>query len=465
MSAIQDRTVSPIKKRQEQRVTGEDEPNTISLAGSNLGQPVLTPRLDRDNILGRTPRYLARPGRSPSPTKGLGGFVESAMMKRSDSVNKRWSVRANAGLKRGDSVAGSRPVFQPPTATSQTLGHARTISREPRSTLEGTSSPLSSSRPSSSHEVESRTLSKPLVEAQEEMRPPSKPVSIDRPPTPSDESSLSRSPSKTLDPRRWSPTKASWLESALSKPESPKPTTAKTEVPAWKADMQRSRSQKDLQGSPQRPQSTFEPVSTEGLLRSPRPGTETKPLHISGASMRGSPSKKPEEHREKSIADTNRSQISHEYENSSPSALPEVAATTENSDSIRQPQKKHSPQEMSSNSAEDTPVDGDSSPGRSPKHSQTASVDKKPPAVKPKPQTPPKTDFRSALKSRPTGTSGTGNNEPEFRSVFGKLKPTQTQNFVAPDIFKDNITRGKAALNVTGGPQKTKRVDEFKESI
>ena len=49
--------------------------------------------------------------------------------------------------------------------------------------------------------------------------------------------------------------------------------------------------------------------------------------------------------------------------------------------------------------------------------------------------------------------------------MFGKLKRTQTQNYVAPDIFKNNITSGKAALNVTGGPQKTQRVDEFKESI
>ena len=89
----------------------------------------------------------------------------------------------------------------------------------------------------------------------------------------------------------------------------------------------------------------------------------------------------------------------------------------------------------------------------------------RPPALKPKPQTPPKTDFRAGLKSRQTGSTNSEANEPEFKAVFGKLKRTQTQNYVAPDVLKDNISRGKAALNTTGGPQPTKRVDEFKESI
>jgi Domain of unknown function (DUF4045) len=55
--------------------------------------------------------------------------------------------------------------------------------------------------------------------------------------------------------------------------------------------------------------------------------------------------------------------------------------------------------------------------------------------------------------------------EPEFKNIFGKLKRTETKNYVAPDDLKDNILKGKAALNLTGGPQRTKRVDEFKESI
>src|SRR5271170_6606680 len=53
----------------------------------------------RDELPGRPPEALppqskALSDRPPSPTKGLGGFVQSAMMKRSDSVNKRWSTQA-----------------------------------------------------------------------------------------------------------------------------------------------------------------------------------------------------------------------------------------------------------------------------------------------------------------------------------------------------------------------------------
>ena len=109
------------------------------------------PLQDDSGSLHRTSTILSSAGRPPSPTKGLGGFVQSAMMKRSDSVSKRWSVQASTGLKRGDSVAGNRPAFNPPSATPP-LGQARTISRDPRTTRDGTSSPLSSSRPTSSHE-------------------------------------------------------------------------------------------------------------------------------------------------------------------------------------------------------------------------------------------------------------------------------------------------------------------------
>jgi hypothetical protein len=86
-------------------------------------------------------------------------------------------------------------------------------------------------------------------------------------------------------------------------------------------------------------------------------------------------------------------------------------------------------------------------------------------ALQPKPNTPPKPDFRASLKSRQAAPTGNNDAEPEFKAIFGKLKRAQTQSYVAPDELKDNITMGKAALNVTGGPQKTKKVDEFKESI
>jgi hypothetical protein len=82
--------------------------------------------------------------------------------------------------------------------------------------------------------------------------------------------------------------------------------------------------------------------------------------------------------------------------------------------------------------------------------------------TKPQPAT---TDFRANLRRRETANDKTTQNEPEFKNVFGKLRKTEKSTYKAPDVLKDNITKGKAALNITGGPKKTERVDEFKESI
>lgn len=47
--------------------------------------------------------------RTPSPTKGLGGFVQSAMLKREGSINKRWSNSQQLGsLSRNSSTASNR---------------------------------------------------------------------------------------------------------------------------------------------------------------------------------------------------------------------------------------------------------------------------------------------------------------------------------------------------------------------
>ena len=406
------------------------------------------------------------PGRSPSPTKGLGGFVESAMMKRSDSVNKRWSVRANAGLKRGNSVAGGRPTFNPPPATIQPLGHARTLSRDPRPFHDGASSPLSGSRPSSSHQDEPTRSTKPNAE----IDPMQETATADvmRPSTPPEDSTLSRSPSKTLDPRRWSPTKASWLESALSKPDSPRPAFAKPEAPSWKVGLERSRSQKEFAQPSEQPAATFEPITTGGLLRSPPMGTAMKPetLHTTVSSAQRSPERLPEvdtkptlpresPDQERSLVDKPTRIASNELPtrastDPSPASEPvgrplKQQALAEKSQLEQQPARFATPQEV--------------------KMATEATATKQPPTLKPKPQTPPKTDFRANLKSRSNTAASANDAQPEFKSVFGKLKPAQRQNYKAPDVLKDNITRGKAGLNLTEGPQKTQRVDEFKDSI
>lgn len=86
--------------------------------------------------------------------------------------------------------------------------------------------------------------------------------------------------------------------------------------------------------------------------------------------------------------------------------------------------------------------------------------------AKAKPETPPKpqTDFRSNLRSR-GASEAKQQDTPEFLSKFGNLRKTTTQNYVAPDVLKANITRGKSELAKTDGPVKSQRKDELKESL
>lgn len=105
--------------------------------------------------LGRVPALTASQGRvppertqrSPSPTKGLGGFVQSAMLKRSDSVSKRWSAQATPGLSRGNSIASVRSSNN----ASQYSGNYRAPAESRTESISRENSPAVTSRPASSH--------------------------------------------------------------------------------------------------------------------------------------------------------------------------------------------------------------------------------------------------------------------------------------------------------------------------
>ncbi|KAL5354766.1 hypothetical protein ACLOAV_000855 [Pseudogymnoascus australis] len=136
--------VSPMPATSAQRFP---QPGSISSAEGNIDQPISTRSLAMSPSQGRiSPERMDRP---ISPTKGMGGFVQSAMMKRSDSVNKRWSVQSPGGLTRGNSVSNrsSQDLSRMP------LGNIlNSPTREPRpSSLSRENTPLSTSRPSSSH--------------------------------------------------------------------------------------------------------------------------------------------------------------------------------------------------------------------------------------------------------------------------------------------------------------------------
>ncbi|KIW63948.1 hypothetical protein PV04_08910 [Phialophora macrospora] len=430
--------------------------------------------------LGRTSSILSSSARPPSPTKGLGGFVESAMMKRSDSVSKRWSVQANAGLKRGDSIASARPAHLA-NVSGYTPGHSRGSSRDVRGSRDGNSSPLSNSRPVSSHgepvpitkgrliprpeddsTVSSDTMPKQDAQPSKAVEVPTQTRPVTPPPS---ESVLSRSPSKTMDPRRWSPTKASWLESALNKPpESPR--AAKPEMPAWRLSMQRAK-QEQSQLSEATKEELTRPIVAPKPLSTP-PMKDATALGKSTGDGVAVDSTSTETGLKKTMSTPLPSS------DSSDAKMPGQPFTTTKEEKPVVPAKRNitpvqlgssSPQKEDSTSA--TPVRNKQESARGtpnpllPEHK----LESKMAAFKPKPSTPPKPDFRASLKSRQAAPTGSNDAEPEFKAVFGKLKRAQTQSYVAPDELKDNITMGKAALNVTGGPQKTKRVDEFKESI
>lgn len=239
-----------------------------------------------------------RASRSPSPTKGLGGFVQSAMMKRSDSVSKRSSGTLAAAAH--NALASSHPS-------------------------PGNDTPNPNSRPKSAHASSiSPYVSSPLG---------AKEVSGE-----SDAPKRTESPS-----RRWSPQKASWLENAISRPESPRLSVAARSPPSWL-----------VEDAPSKP--------VADLAKSSDPAANPKPEHH----------------------------------------FPQPLMTAKSSTLSRN---------------------------------------------------------QSSVSDKTTAT------EPEFKQIFGNLKRTKTKNYEAPDELKENILRGKAGLNATGGPQKSLIRDEFKESI
>ncbi|KAM7219874.1 protein of unknown function (DUF4045) domain containing protein [Rhypophila decipiens] len=347
--------------------------------------------------LQRQPTGRSSPTRPVSPTKGMGGFVQSAMLKRSDSV-KRWSVTSPGGLQRADSSSSvSRNTIDFSHRTTP-----KTASR-PASMLRDES--FSSPRPTSSHEKKEEGQTTPTAKAPE--------------PEPEEHKTPPSSPSKTMDPRRWSPTKSSsWLEAALNKPESPKPkqvTPAASNQPAWMVELNKAKAQKST--------TTTETDRTPSLLRKHEVKT--------GGLMRHSP-------------------MGTNVKPTGPGVYP-VALT---SDKLPTPDLRSELRPPSRRGSED-PDSGSGASG-----SESAS------APKTKTETPATKDFRANLKPRvpPPSTNASGPPD-ELKNVFGNLRRTKTQNYKAPDELKSNILRGKAALNATGGPHKSDRKDEFKEAI
>lgn len=417
--------------------------------------------------------------RSTSPTKGLGGFVQSAMMKRSDSVTKRWSAQIPQRPSRGNSFIGNRNSVAVPSLTGSVSDLTSSTSA---STLNRETSPQPSQRPVSSHSeatvhpaesTERPTTPSRNTDTMRSEGSPSRPALYGHARSTSSMTAESQgtdgptSPfySRTMDPKRWSPTKASWLESALNRPETPRHQKQPSQQLSWVTQRQ-SRGSIDMGRV-----NSFKEVTPVGLMRTPPPGGTFKKSSVSGtSSIYGSPGvakareplaesplpaaqpEQPSTNPETVKEETKPSSAAPEPETSEPQIEPEKCPEPE-----PKPEQAPTPEPAPKPSRKSPP----SALGPKPNFSLPS---REPLSPKPKPQSPA-IDFRANLRKREVAKDSGPEQEPEFKNVFGKLKRTETRNYVAPDELKDNILRGKAALNATGGPKKTQRVDELKESL
>lgn len=447
--------VSPMPATSAQRFP---QPGSIPSSEGNIDQPISSRTLAMSPSQGRiSPERMDRP---ISPTKGMGGFVQSAMMKRSDSVNKRWSVQSPGGLTRGNSTVSNRSSQDLSSRTP--LGNIlNSPTREQRpSSLSRENTPLSTSRPSSSHSNATIGLDsvrqgrsgaqwgsesevtldgdfvKPGIPASQ-LQAPSDSLSgkqIDRPENPLLSGSPPPSPPKPTDTRRWSPTKSSWLESALNKPDSPKPKPAPPpQQPSWMSEISKAKQKVPTGEASSRPSGHKHQVSIGGLLRSPPMGGIAQPLTVGGLPAGFTSGTFPISQSSKASDTTPKTKLDNV------DVLGKVSIETSEISSPKNIENKPTAPLVVKPSS---PVIG-----------------------KTKPETPPKRDFILNPKSKQVLPPTVSKDEPEFKNVFGQLRRTKTQNYVAPDELKDNILRGKAGLSLTGGPKKTERRDEFKDAI
>ena len=465
---------SPLPTLSSQRF--EAPSDTTSSHGDEL--PTFSRTVAMSPSQGRvSPERMERPS---SPTKGLGGFVQSAMLKRSDSVNKRWSAQASPGLSRGNSIASNRSGYGP--SDLGLMGWSPP--KEPHvSSLSRDNSPMPGSRPGSSHSHATVTQNAPdtgrpgtsgsTASIKEESPGQGSFIKPAIPPHNrtqtiahlQDEShkdvatakSTPASPVKSMDQKRWSPTKASWLESAINKPDSPKPKAPPLQQPSWMAEISRAKQQResvDLGKS-----ANFKEVNAASLMRSPPAGPSLKSPPIGGLPGEFPPDKVLET-KDDDANSFVKSQGSpaRRGPDIKVSKLPMPLTYREDTTNTRK--------DMKQSEAAGSAKPGPSSPQASDSEPIELTPTKKSTLpAKTKPETPPKKDFRSTLKPRQVSGGDHTSTEPEFKNVFGKLKRTQTLNYVAPDELKNNILRGKAGLAVTGGPKKPERKDELKESL
>ncbi|KAF4762567.1 hypothetical protein HAV15_005337 [Penicillium sp. str.  len=278
LAAVEERSSSPPRTgSRDSNMSHRFSVSSVSVTG--LGSPVHlseTPKLEpRQNdssfeeSVSPSPtqrRMSPERTRSTSPTKGLGGFVQSAMMRRSDSVSKRWSAQTPQGLGRSNSIVSNRSSVAGPGLSEMTPPALGRIGREPSTLLQ---------RPGSSHsEAHTETTERPTTPADRDTLPPQKAATL--------KVHLSR---KQWTPGAGAPTRLlGWrvLSTDLSYHDKPPDPPSQ---PNWAKDRQ-SRGSVDLGRV-----NNFKEVTPLGLMRTPPPGTQTKLPGVSGPSLPTSPIK------------------------------------------------------------------------------------------------------------------------------------------------------------------------------
>ncbi|KAK6346278.1 hypothetical protein TWF730_010608 [Orbilia blumenaviensis] len=381
-------------------------------------------------------------GRSSSPTKGLGGFVQSAMLKRDASVRKGPSGNTMSTLSRSGSNVSDKE-WTTPTRRERALSNLSrdgTPAPEEREVEERRGREMS---PAESV-VSNMTTSTDGWRARTEATPPT-------------------SPSKTMNPRRWSPTKSSWLESALQKDIAPVIGAQPPQMfPPARDNPQRSptreKSIKTARDSAAiREERVRARMAASAVPRKMSVDSQTDHPRFDASSF-----SRPGVHPKSAML--SKRPLSEIF-NPPPSfdfSAPFGKATVEE-EQVEEVSKPEAPSSIprpaipSKPSIPEKPTNG------------TESKDKDKPPVKSKPvfeRGPGRTmtiDPRAAREaSLREQQQAKKDGVLDFRS---RLSPTKTQNYRAPDELKETILAGKSALQDRGGPMNYKPPNELKEKV
>jgi len=331
-------------------------------------------------------------------SKGMGTFAQSAKLKREGSISKRWSATLPGAVSRNNTPGYNIPGNSIPHRASRAATPIP-LSRD------SSPAPAPADQPTTPEptrrEVVSRGRAKSIVESLSKYSTsgihPARaesPMSEVSPPTTPHGSHIS----KTFDQKRWSPTKASWLEVALKKgSEGGSPVLSKNtpvlEPPVKQADH--------------------------------RPAILPKPANFPSRSVLDTVS---------NITTTSAAlnQVTSSYSKPFSDKPPVLEKPT-----LLLHAKKLPPP-----------------------------VAEKPSNIGTKPAPGPKVelDFRGNLKNRHSATGSPEKEDLPFLDVMSRLRSTKTQKYVAPNVLKNNILAGKAALQETG-PPKPKPPDPVKERL